>query len=201
MEDGISSYSSPSQGRGSTALMLTFKSHGCDPAQRGSSYTDTYVRSPPNDMIQSSVYNQIRVALRGDVIGGGLGPTLDSSVVVHLLRVEDTRLFRWDIFSEAAQWGATSDERALEFIISLHDLWSRAVVHWSSRARPWWISVGSEGDDDDSIKNEQEDSRRRLQKDEQDAGRWMGVLTSTDVQLLTHIVPWEGMGIIQLDQQ
>ena len=64
-------------------------------------------------------------------MGGGLNSVLDSSLVVHSLKEEDTRLFRCDVYGEAAQWGASSDERAIEFIVSLHDLWSRAVVHWS----------------------------------------------------------------------
>lgn len=213
VEESTSSTSSPSQGRGRTVLMLASKRPVCDPAQRGSACTDTYVRPRPNDMIQSRVYNMIRIALRGDVLGGGLEPNLDSSLVVHSLQEEDSRLFRCDIYGEAAQWGVASDERALEFIISLHDLWSRAVVHWSSGDEPWWMNVGSstlpEGESgkniDNNNNNEQEQGRRQLQSSEQeksgDTDKWMGVLSSTEVQLLTHITPWDSLGLVHLDQQ
>eukprot|EP00578_Thalassiosira_sp_NH16_P019332 CAMPEP_0181102060 /NCGR_PEP_ID=MMETSP1071-20121207/14103_1 /TAXON_ID=35127 /ORGANISM="Thalassiosira sp., Strain NH16" /LENGTH=962 /DNA_ID=CAMNT_0023184987 /DNA_START=79 /DNA_END=2967 /DNA_ORIENTATION=- len=209
MEDGLS-------GRGHTALMLASKRSECDAAQRGSSCVDTYVRPPQNDMIQSRAYNMVRVALRGDIMGGGLEPVLDSSFVVHSLREEDSRLFRCDVYHEAFQWGASGDERALEFIISLHDLWSRAVVHWSTEGdKPWWTNASSGGGastegmggktDDGKNNNEQErKNSRQLEKEEQSSdgaggGTWMGVLTSTEDQLLTHIIPWEGMGIVQLD--
>lgn len=209
MEDSFS-------GRGHTALMLASKRPECDAAQRGSSCADTYVRPRQNDMIQSRVYNMVRVALRGDILGGGLEPVLDSSFLVHSLREEDSRLFRCDVYGEAVQWGASGDERALEFIISLHDLWSRAVVHWSQGGtKPWWTSSGggasTEGtggnnvDGNNNKEQEQEDSRQ-IEKVEQDrdgagGGKWMGILSSTEEQMLTHIIPWEGMGIVQLDHQ
>ncbi|KAL7540075.1 hypothetical protein ACHAXR_009836 [Thalassiosira sp. AJA248-18] len=215
MEDG------PPSRIGSTALMLSEKRQTCDPAQRGSTCT-AWTRPAKNDSLQSSVYNMIRVALRGEILGGGLNSVIDSSFVVHSLREEDSRLFRCDVYGEVAQWGASSDEPALEFIISLHDLWSRAVSHWSG-VEPWWISdannsasstsTAAEGghgrNDDDNAKDDTADknSRRRLLAEsngddaerDQQLGTWMGILSSTEVQLFTHIIPSEGMGIIQLD--
>lgn len=208
MEDGPQTASPPSSSSGSTALMLASKRPGCDHAQRGSSCANKNWKHPhQNDMIQSHVYNMIRVALRGDILGGGLEPTLDSSLVVHSLRGEDSRLFRCDVYGEASQWGASGDERALEFIISLHDLWSRAVVHWSSGGtKPWWIDVGGDGtganlDGTEKKQEAKEDvaqlqQRRRLQEE---AGTWMGVLSSSEVQLFTHIIPSDGMGIVHLE--
>ena len=49
------------------------------------------------------------------------------------------------MYGEAAQWGASSDERALEFIIGINDLWSRAFLHWTTGARPWWINTDDAG--------------------------------------------------------
>ena len=49
------------------------------------------------------------------------------------------------MYGEAAQWGASLDERVLEFIIGMHDLWSRAFVHWTTGARPWWIDTDDAG--------------------------------------------------------
>ena len=203
MEEG------PSSKNGSTALILAEKHSACDPAQRGS--TCTWARPAKNDSIQSSAYNMIRVALRGDILGGGLNPVLDSSFVMHSLREEDSRLFRCDVYGEAAQWGTSSDERAMEFIVSLHDLWSRAVSHWSGE-EPWWVmnainngAASEEGGDDDE-ENVDENRRRLLAENnggkvdlEQASGKWMGILSSTEIQLFSLILPSEGIGIIHLD--
>eukprot|EP00579_Thalassiosira_antarctica_P000369 CAMPEP_0201868684 /NCGR_PEP_ID=MMETSP0902-20130614/2464_1 /ASSEMBLY_ACC=CAM_ASM_000551 /TAXON_ID=420261 /ORGANISM="Thalassiosira antarctica, Strain CCMP982" /LENGTH=970 /DNA_ID=CAMNT_0048394049 /DNA_START=71 /DNA_END=2983 /DNA_ORIENTATION=+ len=192
----------------STALMLSAKRPACDPAQRGSTCASSWTRPAKNDALQSSVYNMIRVALRGDMLGGGLEPVVDSSLLVHSLREEDSRLFRCDVYGEAAQWGASSDERAIEFIVSLHDLWSRAVNHWTGQ-KIWWKGGGTtaatEEAGDDGDEDALEENRRRLAESsgdatkEQQAGTWMGLLSSSEMQLFTHILPWEGMGIIHLD--
>ena len=205
MEDGPPSInksgSSTPASSSRTALLLAAKHHECDPAQRGSTCTDTYARPPPNDALQSHVYNMIRIALRGDILGGGLDPSLDSTLLIHSLREEDSRLFRCDIYGEAAQWGVSSDERAFEFIISLHDLWSRAVVHWSTGLRPWWVDIGTEtaadGANPEGESEEEQLLRGEVSNDAEQEGTWMGVLSSTDVQLFTHIIPPDN-GIVQL---
>lgn len=201
MEDG------PPTKDGRTAVMLSEKRQSCDPTARGS--TCTWTRPAQNDSIQSSVYNMIRVALRGELLGGGLHPVVDSSFIIHSLSEEDARLFRCDAYGEAAQWGASGDERALEFIISLHDLWSKAVLHWSGHT-PWWtvaenqtnggVPNGGDGDDESGNKDDVEakQKRRLSEEDGRGKGTWMGIL-STDVQLFTHILPSEMMGIIHLD--
>lgn len=194
----------------STAIMLSAKRPACDPAQRGSTCSSTWTRLEKNDALQSSMYNMIRVALRGDMLGGGLDPVIDSSFLVHSLREEDSRLFRCDFYGEAAQWGASSDERALEFIVSLHDLWSRAVSHWTG-GKVWWNANGGswtpgeevegDGGEEETVENE----RRRLAESignaekKQQEEKWMGILSATETQLFTHILPAEGMGIIHLD--
>ena len=155
----------------------------------------------------------VRMALRGDLLGGGLDPVLDSSLVVHSLREEESRLFRCDVYGEAAQWGASSDERALEFIISLHDLWSRAFVHWSTGSKPWWIDAAggapadaTEGAGKENEEGDQQQQQRRRSLLENSSsgvveqrGKWMDILSQMDPRLFTHIIHSEDLGVIHLD--
>lgn len=193
----------------SAAVMIPARRPSCDPAQRGSPCASTWTRPEKNDALQSSAYNMIRVALSGDMLGGGLDPVVESSVLVHLLRTEDARLFRCDVYGEAAQWGASSDERAFEFIVSLHDLWSRAVRYWSGRAI-WWNEDDDvqtpegdgegDGGEEEIVESEGRslgETNAAVEKEQQ--GKWMGVLSSTDMQMFTHILPSDDMGIIHLD--
>lgn len=191
------------------AVMLPARRPACDPAQRGSPCVSAWTRPEKNDALQSSAYNMIRVALRGDMLGGGLIPVVDSSLLAHSLRSEDARLFRCDVYGEAAQWGVSSDERAFEFIVSLHDLWTRAVSYWSGRAI-WWngddvgrtpVAEGEgNGGEEEIVESEGRsllESNAAVEKEQQ--GKWMGILSATDIQLFTHILPSEGTGIIHLD--
>ena len=70
-------------------------------------------------------------------MGGGQIPIADSSWIVHTLGIEDARLFRCDVLGEIIQWEVGSDERSLEFVLGLHDLWSRVIVSWGG-VDPWW---------------------------------------------------------------
>jgi len=207
MEDG------PPVRNGSTSLMLAEKMVDCDPIQRGS--TCEWTRLSKNDSIQSGVYNMVRVALRGEILGGGFHPVIDSSFLIHSLREEESRLFRCDAYSEAAQWGASGDERSLEFIVSLHDLWSRAVSHWAG-VTPWWrnyspaSAVGSEeegsanigvGEDGNGGNTDDEASRRRLSESSDGSqGTFFGVLSTGENQFFTQIVPSESLGVVLLDE-
>jgi len=202
----------PSTGGGSppesarAAVMLAEERPACDPARRGSACASTWTRPARNDALQTSAYNMIRVALRGDMLGGGLNPVLDPSLLVHSLREEDSRLFRCDVYGEAAQWGASSDGPALEFIVSLHDLWSRAVSYWTG-GTVWWNgedAPAKKGEGDAGEEDAAEKERRRLAESDVDekerrGGKWMGILSATEVQLFTRILPSEGAGIIHLD--
>ena len=217
MEDGplppqsIRSRSSSSGGAGSssTALLISSKRSTCDPAQRGSPCSSTYTRPPTNDGIQSNAYNMIRMALRGEMLGGGLESLLDSSLLVHSLREDESRLFRCDVYGEVSQWGASSDERSFEFVISVHDLWSRAVTHWSTGLKPWWIDAGGAGGngaansgDNDKKEAIQKQQRRRLLPagGSNNVGElWMSILSSADYQLFTLIMPSDSMGIVHLE--
>jgi hypothetical protein len=198
--EGKSSTPPGGGGGGSTALMVALKRPSCDPAQRGAPCIDTYERPPTNDAIQARAYNMIRMALRGDLLGGGLEPILDSSLVVHSLREEDSRLFRCDVYGEAAQWGAGSDERALEFIASLHDLWSRAFVHWTTGTRPWWIdAAGGGGGTATEGGGEKEDVGLQQHQKPGQKGKWMGVLSQTEARLFAHLIPSEELGVVDLE--
>lgn len=92
--------------------------------------------------LQLRAYNMIRVGLQGEMIGGGEIPIADSSWIVHTLGIEDARLFRCDVLGEIIQWEVGSDERSLEFVMGLHDLWSRVIVSWGG-VDPWWEKSGS----------------------------------------------------------
>ena len=215
MENGPAVPPVLSEGRSSsrTALIVALRRPSCDAAQRGAPCTNSYTRPPNNDLIQSHAYNMVRMALRGDLLGGGLDPVLDSSLVVHSLREEESRLFRCDVYGEAAQWGASSDERALEFIISLHDLWSRAFVHWSTGSKPWWIDAAggapadaTEGAGKENEEGDQQQQQRRRSLLENSSsgvveqrGKWMGILSQMDPRLFTHIIHSEDLGVIHLD--
>jgi hypothetical protein len=129
------------------------------------------------------------VALRGQLLGGSLDPSVDTSFVIHSLKQDDARLYRCDVFAEVAEWGASGDERAVEFIVSLHDLWSKAVMHWNDQV-VWW---------DKEKNSEQKEGGEAKSDSGNDERLYMGMLSSTDVQLFTHIVPSEGMGIIHLE--
>ncbi|KAL7554168.1 hypothetical protein ACHAWF_017757 [Thalassiosira exigua] len=199
-----------------TILTVLARRQGCDPARRGSECP--WSRPSHNDSLQLSAYNKINVALRGDLLGGGLDPLLDTSLIAHSLQEEDSRLFRCDMYGEAAQWGASSDERAIEFIMSLHDLWSQAVVYWGGE-KAWWregggvgntesaaegVSGGHEDEANEKTADEGSGKRRLLEGSSYPikndyVGRWMGILSSSEMQLFSHILPSEGMGIIHLD--
>ncbi|KAL7511044.1 hypothetical protein ACHAXN_007953 [Cyclotella atomus] len=186
VEDGPRS--SSGDRRGSTGLLLSTKHPKCDPSVRGS--TCQWTRPPKNDSLQASVYNTIRVALRGQLLGGSLDPTLDTSFVIHALNYEDVRLFRCDVYTEVAQWGATSDERAVEFMVSLHDLWSKAVMHWNGQ-EAWWLNQDENGQENAEGSGDEDRSV--------DKGTYMGILSASENQLVTHVVPSEGYGIIRLE--
>ena len=157
------------------AMIVTERRQACDASVRGSICPWTMPEN--NDSIQRNMHNMVRVALKGDMLGGGLGPIIDSSFIAHSLHGEEARMLRCDVYSEAIQWGASSDERSLEFILSLHDFWSRAGNHWSS-AEIESLETGS------SL-NTEEDSR-------------LMVLSSSDRQFFAHIATQGSMGIIHL---
>jgi len=97
------------------------------------------------EALQQRAYNMIRVGLRGEMHGGGTHPIPDASWAVHALGAEDARLFRCDAYGEVLQWEASEDERAMEFVMGLHDMWSRVIVRWGG-LEPWWT-----GEDGNSV--------------------------------------------------
>ena len=133
-----------------------------------------------NDRVQTLVYNAIRIAVRGDLLGGGPQPALDTSLVVHNLVSEDSRLFRCDSYAETAAWGASSDGHGLEFIASLHDLWSRAVYSWDGHGTWWTGADGGDGAGDEG--GEENDANPA------NGSPWLGVLSSDD-ELFVDVLP------------
>lgn len=133
-----------------------------------------------NDRVQTLVYNAVRIAVRGDLLGGGPRPALDTSLVVHNLPSEDSRLFRCDSYAETAAWGASSDGHGLEFMASLHDLWSRAVNSWTGHGTWWTGDDGGDGAGDGG--GEESDANPA------NGTPWLGVLSSDD-QLFVDVLP------------
>jgi hypothetical protein len=78
----------------------------------------------------------IRITLLDEMAGDGFSQILDASFVVHALALEDARLFRCDVYGEVLQWDASSDRAALEFIVGLHDMWSRVISPVRTPAEP-----------------------------------------------------------------
>ena len=86
------------------------------------------------------------------------------------MKVEDARLFRCDILNEVYQWNIGSDGRAIEFIMGLHDLWSKVVLMWDDK-NPWWSEEGEEG-------------------------KWTGILSSTSEKYFVRVISPELVGAV-----
>jgi UDP-glucuronate 4-epimerase len=111
--------------------------------------------------VQEHAYRMVRIAVIEELYGEGLSQHLDSSFVVHTLNSDDSRLFRCDVFGEVVQWGVTTDRSSFEFILGLHDMWSRVLVAKAGQ-KPWWIGQGVETIPEGSVKREERYRGRRL---------------------------------------
>ena len=68
-----------------------------------------------------------------------------STWIAHKLHSQVGKSFRCDVFGENLRWNINYDEKTLNFVLSLHDIWSRMLLKWSSE-KPWWVDRKS-GDD------------------------------------------------------
>jgi hypothetical protein len=111
-----------------------------------------------NTMVQNAAYRMVRIAVSDKLFGDGLMELLDSRWMVHTLQSNDGRLFRCDVLGEVVQWEVNTHRSALEFVLGLHDMWSRVIVK-ASGVTPWWIGEG--------VKTvpERHTMRRRLQEE------------------------------------
>jgi len=91
-----------------------------------------------NTLVQNAAYRMVKIAVSDNLFGDGFMELLDSRWIVHGLQSDDGRLFRCDVLGEIMQWEVTSDRSALEFILGLHDMWSRVIAKVSG-VGPWWI--------------------------------------------------------------
>lgn len=91
-----------------------------------------------NKLVQNAAYRMVRIAVSDNLFGDGFMELLDSRWIVHTLQSDDGRLFRCDVLGEIVQWEVTTDRSALEFILGLHDMWSRVIAK-ASGVGPWWI--------------------------------------------------------------
>jgi hypothetical protein len=114
--------------------------------------------------VQEHAYRMVRIAVIDELYGEGFSQHLDSSFVVHTLNSDDSRLFRCDVFGEVVQWGVTTDRSAFEFILGLHDMWSRVLVAKAGQ-EPWWIGQGVETIAEGSHIREEQYRRRRLEEE------------------------------------
>lgn len=110
-----------------------------------------------NSIIQNSAYRMVRIAVSDKLFGDGFAVLLDSRWMVHTLQSDDSRLFRCDVFGEVVQWDVDEDRSALEFVLGLHDMWSRVIAE-----KPWWM-----GENVVTVP-EGANSRRRLQEEDEE---------------------------------
>eukprot|EP00537_Pseudo-nitzschia_pungens_P007980 CAMPEP_0172379244 /NCGR_PEP_ID=MMETSP1060-20121228/69835_1 /TAXON_ID=37318 /ORGANISM="Pseudo-nitzschia pungens, Strain cf. cingulata" /LENGTH=898 /DNA_ID=CAMNT_0013106981 /DNA_START=445 /DNA_END=3141 /DNA_ORIENTATION=+ len=118
-----------------------------------------------NTLVQNAAYRMVKIAVSDNLFGDGFMELLDSRWIVHGLQSDDGRLFRCDVLGEIMQWEVASDRSALEFVLGLHDMWSRVIAK-ASGIGPWWIGENvatvPEG------KQRHSNGRRRLLEQEQE---------------------------------
>lgn len=114
-----------------------------------------------NTLVQNAAYRMVRIAVSDKLFGDGFMELLDSRWMVHTLQSNDGRLFRCDVLGEVVQWEVSTHRSALEFVLGLHDMWSRVIVKASGVA-PWWIGDGV------VTVPERHIIRRRLQEEEEE---------------------------------
>jgi hypothetical protein len=161
--------------------------HSGSPKKSHPLFTATTKSMSNQEIQQEMAYRTVRMAVIDEMMGDGFTQMVDSAFIVHnnLLhrknnRNDDARFFRCDIFGEVLQWNAPNTANAaIEFIMGLHDMWSRIMVE-KTGSKPWWI-----GDDVTTIQSGNgyhstidgndleisfgdEQKRRRLQEEEGD---------------------------------
>ena len=123
--------------------------------------------------VQNSAYRMVRIAVADELVVEPM-EWLDSRWMVHTLQSEDSRLFRCDVYGEVIQWQVDTDSSALEFILGLHDMWSRIMAEQSGY-HAWWMGehvvTVPEGF---KATNRYVNKGRRLQETEVDEGNQKG---------------------------
>jgi len=127
-------------GMNSGVAMLLLQNRPYDASINSNPWSDLEEGSIPDTLgaQQESAYQSIQIGLHGqnmlNVLNG-----LDLSFVVHSLQVEDARLFRCDVYAEVLQWESfhSGEAKSLEFVLGLHNLWSRLIMQWAGY-EPWW---------------------------------------------------------------
>lgn len=148
---------------GATLMMIGKKE--VDVANQQRPLQATPIPLPQRQVIQEDAYRMIRMAVIDEMVGDGFAQELDVGFIVHTLRNgmddddDDGRMFRCDVWGEVLQWQVDTDVLAWEFILGLHDMWSRVMVHQSGLS-PWWI-----GDDVSTVSSTKSTRNgRRLQE-------------------------------------
>lgn len=100
---------------------------------------------------QESAYQSIQIGLHGQILLN-IPHGVDSSFVVHSLQLEDARLLRCDVYAEVLQWESfrEGEAKSLEFVLGLHNLWSRLIMQWAGY-HPWWEDENAEGAADGAL--------------------------------------------------
>ena len=125
--------------KSATSLMIG----SATPDVRRSTTTTTTRRSARSTLssVQETAYRMIRIAAIDEMNGDGFSTPLDStSYVVHRTDADDARLFRCDVMQEILQWDVQDeahDAMSLQFVMGLHDMWSRVIAKREEQ-RAWW---------------------------------------------------------------
>jgi nucleoside-diphosphate-sugar epimerase len=120
------------------------------------------------ERVRNTAYRMIRIAAIDEMAtGDAFSLRVDSSFMIHALASDDSRLFRCDIFGEIVQWDVSEDSQSIEFIVGLHDMWSRVLAK-KRDAQPWWTGGNVEPKAVPTVARDKKDDasqedRRRLQ--------------------------------------
>lgn len=156
---------------GATTLLI-----GHDRADKSPSW-----KMDNHESVQNAAYRMIQIGVVEEITSQ---PSLDSSWMIHTLQNEDSRLFRCDIFGEIIQWDVTTDKSAIEFIVGLHDMWSRVIASGKGQV-PWWVGDAvvtlSEGD----TKAAQRERRRLDDEPSADKKQKVGDEVEQDIEDVT----------------
>ena len=121
------------------------------------------VMASTETVVQNAAYRMVHIAVSDMLIDNRFMDLLDSRWMVHTLQSDDSRLFRCDVLSEVVQWGVDTDRSALEFVLGLHDMWSRVIAKESDLG-DWWIGEGVLTVPEGYVRPSNSNPQRRLQE-------------------------------------
>jgi len=91
---------------------------------------------------QERIYNTIRLALKGHAFKRW---TPDSSWILHSLSSNVARDLLCDLQGEINGWKVMEDNESIDFMLTLHNFWSSALMGWVGQGE-WWKSKDEFGE-------------------------------------------------------